>query len=302
MGIGQSTQTINQRDAPRDERPNKRIKQSGPEISSGSASRFFASSRTQPLEQIEDDEATAKHLWPLVQRSSTRESSYAETVGGSSIASNSKTPKTPRTAAAACAVQEYRHVQRMSTAKRSRRRRRQPRKPDSSPVEIDDDTSAVAHRNLPPQHSHAPTSPDCLSMNDHSNENPPPANITSDIPFQPKRSAAEYAQSVSKRYKVHKIGSEDELSKPGTSAGRETTKKSTIIGKLVSQSPQSRTQRGDIKPTNFGSPVQPVAQRQNLTTAGPKEDEVVLETAACGKYMYSAESAHEPVKLLLNSN
>ncbi|RGP65425.1 hypothetical protein FLONG3_9216 [Fusarium longipes] len=289
MSIGQSTKT-SRSDVSRDERPNKRIKKSGSELPCASASRYITNSRPSPLEAIEDEpETSAKPFW---HHDLPREGSYAETVGGSSVTGDDLA------AAAGSGVPEYRNVQRRNTIKRSRRRRKTPRKVTSSPGEVDDDTSAVAHRNLPPQHSPALTSPDCLSMNIHQDGGPPPVDITSDVLSQSKRSASEYAQSAAKRYMLHKIGSEDELSKPGTSAGRETPKKST--GKLVSQSP-SRAQRGDIRPTSFGSVMTTPMGRRNLTRTERKEDELVLTAAICGKHMFVAENTEDFIKLHLDS-
>ncbi|GKT98580.1 unnamed protein product [Fusarium langsethiae] len=292
MKIGQSAQT-DRSDASRDERPNKRVKKSGPELSCASASRFFASPRPPALEAIENDsEPSAKSPWR--HRRLTRESSYIESVGGSSIISGSNL-----TTAAGSGVPEYRSVQRRTTVKRSRRRARGPRRVTSSPGETDDDTVAVAHRNFPPQHSPAFTSPDCLSMSIHDDDDgPPPSNISSDLPLQSKRPATEYPRGTPKRYKLHNHDSEDELAKPGTSAGRQSTTKSTSVTKLVSQSPHSRAQRGDIKPTNFGS----VMARRSSTRTGSKVDGLPLAAATCGKYTCSTAKTDEPVKLHIDSD
>ncbi|KAL6924996.1 hypothetical protein ACHAPO_001949 [Fusarium lateritium] len=284
LKIGQPSQT-DRSDTSRDERSNKRIKKSGPE--SPCVSRYFTSSRLQPLEAIENDsEPSAKT--PL-QNNLTREDSYVETIGGSSVISSSNL-----TTAAGSRVQEYRSVQRRSTVKRSRRRRRGPRRITLSPGESDDDSVAVAHRNLPPQQSPTLTSPDCLSMN--IGDGPPPPNISSDLALQSKRPATSYAQSTPKRYRLCN-DSEDELAKPGTSAGREVTARPTSVTKLVARSPHSRTQRGDIPPTNFGSAM----VRRNLTRSGLKVDGVLLVAAACGKSTWSAGKTDEPITLHLDS-
>jgi sentrin-specific protease 7 len=287
MKIGQSAQT-DRSDTSRDERSNKRIKKSGPEPSC--ASRYFSSSRLAPLEAIENDsEPSAKAPW---HHNLTREDSYAETLGGSSVISSSNLT----TAAGSC-VAEYRSVQRRSTVKRSRRRPRGPRRNNPSPSESDDDTVAVAHRNLPPQQSPTLTSPDCLSMNIHNNsDGPSSANISPDLPLQSKRSATDYAQSTPKRYRLYN-DSEDELAKPGTSAVTETPTRPTSVTKLVSRSPYSRTQRGEIKPTNFGSAM----ERRNSTRSGPKVDGVLLVAAACGRSTWSAGKTDEPITLHLDS-
>jgi sentrin-specific protease 7 len=292
MKIGQSAQT-DRSDASRDERPNKRVKKSGPELSCASASRFFASPRPPALEAIENDsEPSAKSPWR--HRRLTRESSYIESVGGSSVISGSNL-----TTAAGSGVPEYRSVQRRTTVKRSRRRARGPRRVTSSPGETDDDTVAVAHRNFPPQHPPAFTSPDCLSMSIHDDDDgPPPSNISSDLPLQSKRPATEYPRGTPKRYKLYNHDSEDELAKPGTSAGRQSTTKSTSVTKLVSQSPHSEAQRGDIKPTNFGS----VMARRSSARTGSKVDGLPLAAAACGKYTCSAGKTDEPVKLHIDSD
>ncbi|KAH6978218.1 hypothetical protein EDB82DRAFT_213995 [Fusarium venenatum] len=284
LKIGQSSQT-DRSDTSRDERSNKRIKKSGPE--SPRASRYFTSSRLQPLEAIENDsEPSAKTPW---HHNLTREDSYVETIGGSSVISSSNL-----TTAAGSRVQEYRSVQCRSTVKRSRRRRRGPRRTTLSPGESDDDTVAVAHRNIPPQQSPTLTSPDCLSMN--ISDAPPHANISSDLPLQSKRPAANYVQSTPKRYRLHN-DSEDELAKPGTSTGGEATTRPTSVTKLLARSPHSRTRRGDIQPTNFGSAM----GRRNSIHSGPKVDGVLLVAAACGRSTWSAGKTDEPITLHLDS-
>ncbi|CAF3467227.1 unnamed protein product [Fusarium graminearum] len=286
LKIGQSAEPS------RDERSTKRIKKSGPESSCAGVSRYFTNPRPSPLEAIDNDsEPSTKSSW---QRHLTRESSYAETAGGSSVISSGNL-----TTAAGSGVAEYRSVQRRTSVKRSRRRRRDPRKHTASPDGTDDDANAVAHRNLVPQHSPKHTSPDCLSMSIHDDEDgPPPANISSDLPLQAKRPATEYIYGTPKRYKLHTTDSEDELAKPGTSASREATTKLNSVTKIVSQSPYSRTQRGDIKPTNFKSAM----GRRNSTRTGPKGDGLILAAAACGKFMYSAGKTDEPIKLYTDSD
>ncbi|CAG7555519.1 unnamed protein product [Fusarium equiseti] len=299
MGPGLSTQTASQNDKSRDERSSKRIKKSGPESSCAIAPRFVTNTRPSSLEAIEDEEGTSlKRKLSLAQHRFSREGSQADTVDGSSVTSNSRVPAT------STSVQEYRNVQsgRRHGGRRSGRRRQGAYNTRSSPLEIDDDVSVVAHRNLPPQLSHAPMSPDCLSMSIDNGNDPPPTDITSDIPSQSKRSAADYAQSAAKRYKVHNTGSEDELSRPGTASGRETVEKSIISGRSALQPPPSRAQRGDIKPTNFESAPKTTTELQNSTLRGPKEEQLAVRAAACGRCAYSTKCADTCVNLRLDSD
>ncbi|KAJ4140932.1 hypothetical protein NW768_000139 [Fusarium equiseti] len=298
MGTGLS-QAASQSDKSRDERSSKRIKKSGPESSCAIAPRFVTNTRPSSLEAIEDEEgASFKRKLPLAQHRFSREGSQADTVDGSSVTSNSRVPAT------STSVQEYRNVQsgRRHGGRRSRRRRQGVYNTRSSPLEIDDDASVVAHRNLPPQLSHAPMSPDCLSMSIDNDNDPPPADITSDIPPQPKRSAPDYAQSAAKRYKVHNTGSEDELSRPGTASGREAAEKSTISGRSALQPAPPRTQRGDIKPTNFESATKTTMELKNSTWRGPKEEQVAVRAAACGRCAYSTKSVDACVNLRLDTD
>ncbi|RBR18313.1 uncharacterized protein FIESC28_06086 [Fusarium coffeatum] len=299
MGTGLSTQTMSQNDKSRDERSSKRIKKSGPESSCAIAPRFVTNARLSSLEAIEDEEgASFKRKLSLMQHRFSREGSQADTVDGSSVTSNSRVPAT------STSVQEYRNVQsgRRHGGRRSGRRRHGAHNTRSSPLEIDDDVSVVAHRNLPPQLSHAPMSPDCLSMSIDNGNDPPPADITSDIPPQSKRSAAEYAQSAAKRYKVHSTGSEDELSRPGTASGRETAEKSTISGRSALQPPPSRTQRGDIKPTNFEPATKITTDLQSSAMHGPNEEQLAVRAATSGKCVYATKSADACVNLRLDSD
>ncbi|KAK2679735.1 hypothetical protein RAB80_004916 [Fusarium oxysporum f. sp. vasinfectum] len=196
MGGGQSTEVRSYYSEPRDDRPNKRVKPSGPELSNTNLSRFFpAGSLHRPLEAIEDEEPqTSQQKYHDL----TREDSMVETIDGSSIISFG------RTAGATSNQQEYRNVHRQNSVKRTRRRRRHESKISSSPIEIDD-TSAVAHRNLAPQTSH---------------------------PLR-AQTTAEYSQSAPKRFKVHPQQSDDELA-PRAPGGRETAKKPSFP-KLISQ-------------------------------------------------------------------
>jgi sentrin-specific protease 7 len=255
-------------------------------ISHSTISTFFASkSRPRPLEPIEDDGLVGvKHPWS---HDLTRDGSQAETIEGSSVTSNG------RGATATSSLHEYRRVSSRNNVKPTRRRRR-PResKTSSSPIAIDDDTNAIAHRNLPPPPLYAPNSPDDLAIE------PPPANITSDV-VQSKRPAAEYTQNVPKRFKPSNE-SDDELSRPGTSSGREATKKSTA-GKLISRSPQSRSQRGDIQPTAFKS-ANPVASRQSLASKGPVLDDLTVEAAVCGQLRFQSGDKLGSVRLHLDAD
>jgi sentrin-specific protease 7 len=245
-------------------------------------SRFFPTGSLHgPLEAIEDEEpqTSQQKCHDL-----TREDSMVETIDGSSIISFG------RTAGATSNQQEYRNVHRQNSVKRTRRRRRHESKISSSPIEIDD-TSAVAHRNLAPQTSHPPTSPDQLVRENE--DGPPPANITSDVVSQPKRPAAEYSQSAPKRFKVHPQQSDDELA-PRAPGGRETAKKPSFP-KLISQ---PRTQRGDIQPTTFKT-TKAMPGRETLANKGSALKEVPLEAAICGKYSFSPADNIEPVTLRL---
>ncbi|EWY98337.1 hypothetical protein FOYG_02878 [Fusarium oxysporum NRRL 32931] len=282
MGGGQSTEARSYYSEPRDDRPNKRVKPSGPELSNTNLSRFFPTgSPHRPLEAIEDEEPqTSQQKYHDL----TREDSMVETIDGSSIISFG------RTAGATSNQQEYRNVHRQNSVKRTRRRRRHESKISSSPIEIDD-TSAVAHRNLAPQTSHPPTSPDQLVRENE--DGPPPANITSDVVSQPKRPAAEYSQSAPKRFKVHPQQSDDELA-PRAPGGRETAKKPSFP-KLISQ---PRTQRGDIQPTTFKT-TKAMPGRETLASKGSALKEVPLEAAICGKYSFSPADNIEPVTLRL---
>ncbi|EXL00872.1 hypothetical protein FOQG_00833 [Fusarium oxysporum f. sp. raphani 54005] len=282
MGGGQSTEARSYYSEPRDDRPNKRVKPSGPELSNTNLSRFFpAGSLHRPLEAIEDEEPqTSQQKYHDL----TREDSMVETIDGSSIISFG------RTAGATSNQQEYRNVHRQNSVKRTRRRRRHESKISSSPIEIDD-TSAVAHRNLAPQTSHPPTSPDQLVRENE--DGPPPSNITSDVVSQPKRPAVEYSQSAPKRFKVHPQQSDDELA-PRAPGGRETAKKPSFP-KLISQ---PRTQRGDIQPTTFKT-TKAMPGRETLANKGSALKEVPLEAAICGKYSFSPADNIEPVTLRL---
>ncbi|EMT63866.1 Ubiquitin-like-specific protease 2 [Fusarium odoratissimum] len=282
MGGGQPTEARSYYSEPRDDRPNKRVKPSGPELSNTNLSRFFPTgSLHRPLEAIEDEEPqTSQQKYHDL----TREDSMVETIDGSSIISFG------RTAGATSNQQEYRNVHRQNSVKRTRRRRRHESKISSSPIEIDD-TSAVAHRNLAPQTSHPPTSPDQLVRENE--DGPPPANITSDVVSQPKRPATEYSQSAPKRFKVHPQQSDDELA-PRAPGGRETAKKPSFP-KLISQ---PRTQRGDIQPTTFKT-TKAMPGRETLANKGSALKEVPLEAAICGKYSFSPADNIEPVTLRL---
>ncbi|KAF5601103.1 protease ULP2 [Fusarium subglutinans] len=282
MGGGQSTEARSYSSEPRYDRPNKRVKPSGPELSNTNLSRFFPSgSLHRPLEGIEDEETQSS---PQKYHDLTREDSMVETIDGSSIVSFG------RTAGATSNQQEYRNVHRHNSVKHTRRRRRHESKISSSPIEIDD-TSAVAHRNLAPQTSHPPTSPDQLAREDE--EGPPPANVTSDVVSHPKRAATEYSQSAPKRFKVHPQHSDDELATraPGP---RETIKKPGFP-KLISQ---PRTQRGDIQSTTFKA-TKAMPGRETLANKRLALKDVSLEAAVCGKYSFSPADNIEPVTLRL---
>lgn len=238
------------------------------------------------MEQIEDDGLVGvKHPWS---HDLARDGSQAETIEGSSVTSNGKG------AAATSSLHEYRSVSSRNNVKPSRRRRRpHESKTSTSPITIvDDDTNAIAHRNLPPPPQHVPNSPDCLVTE------PPPANIISDV-VQSKRPAAEYTQNAPKRFKPLNE-SDDELSRPGTSSGRDTAKRSTA-GKLISRSPQSRSQRGDIQPTAFKS-VKPVASHQSLASKGPPQDDLTVDAAVCGQFLFQSEDKLGSVRLHLDAD
>ncbi|KAF5555537.1 protease ULP2 [Fusarium napiforme] len=283
MGGGQSTQARSYSSEPRYDRPNKRVKPSGPELSNTNLSRFFPppSSLHQPLEAIEDEETQSS---PQKYHDLTREDSMVETIDGSSIISLG------RTAGATSNQQEYRNVHRHNSVKRPRRRRRQESKISSSPIEVDD-TSAVAHRNLAPQTSHPPTSPDQLAGENE--DGPPPANVTSDVVSHAKRPATEYSQSAPKRFKVHSQQSDDELA-PRAPGPREAVKK-PAFPKLISQ---PRIQRGDIQSTTFKA-TKAMPGRENLANEGLATRDVPLEAAVCGKYSFSPTDNLEPVILQL---
>ncbi|KAM0221878.1 hypothetical protein ACHAQD_005050 [Fusarium lateritium] len=273
------------RDDTQNDRPNKRIKKADSNLSYSTISTFFTPKpRPRPLEPIEDDGLVGvKHPWS---HDLTRGGSQAETIKGSSVTSNGKS------AAATSSLDEYRSVRSRNNVKQ-RRQRRKPResKPSSSPIAIDDDdTSAIAHRNLPPPLQYVPNSPDDLAIE------PPPANIISDL-VQSKRPAAEYTQNAPKRFKAINE-SDDELSRPGTSSGREAAKKSTA-GKLISRSPQSRPQRGDIQPTAFQS-AKPVASRQSLASKGPVRDDLTVVAAVCGQFWFQSGDKMDSVRLHLD--
>lgn len=285
MGGGQSTEARSYGSEPRYDRPNKRVKPSGPELSNKNLSHFFPSgSLHRPLEAIEDEETQSS---PQKYHDLTREDSMVETIDGSSIISFG------RTAGATSNQQEYRNVHRHNSVKRTRRRRRHESKISSSPIEIDD-TSAVAHRNLAPQTSHPPTSPDQLARENE--DGPPPANVTSDVVCHPKRPATEYSQSAPKRFKVQPEQSDDELA-PRAPAPRETVKKPSF-SKLISQ---SRSQRGDIQSTTFKT-TKAMPGRETLANKGSALKEVSLEAAVCGKYSFSPADNIEPVTLRLGPN
>ncbi|KAF5619646.1 protease ULP2 [Fusarium sp. NRRL 52700] len=282
MGGGQSTEARSYSSEPQYDRPNKRVKPSGRELSNANLSRLFPSgSLHRPLEAIEDEETQSS---PQKYHDLTREDSMVETIDGSSIISFG------RAAGATSNQQEYRNVYRHNSVKRPRRRRRNESKIPSSPIEIDD-TSAVAHRNLAPQNSHPPTSPDQLA--EENEDGPPPANVTSDVVSHPKRPATEYSQSTPKRFKVHPQQSDDELA-PIATGPRETVKKPSF-SKLISQ---PRTQRGDIQPTTFKT-TKAMPGRETLARKGSALKEVSLEAAVCGKYSFSPADNIEPVTLRL---
>ncbi|KAM0342253.1 hypothetical protein ACHAPU_009658 [Fusarium lateritium] len=283
LGVGQVAETRDHQDAYRNDRSNKRIKQADYGSSRDALSTFFLPKpHPRPLEAIEDDgQVGAKHQWSQL-NDLTQDGSQAETIEGSSVTSNS------RNAAATSSLQEYRRASNHNNVKTARRRRKaRETKIHSSPTEIDDDTSAIAHRNRPPQPHYGPASPDCLATD------PPPANIVSDL-LQGKRPAAEYTQNAPKRFKAHN-GSDDELSRPSTSAGRETTKKP--FGKLISR-PQS--QRGDIQPTTFKT-TKPIAGSQTLASRGSILDRLTLSAAACGKLWYQSSNSIGSVQLHLDA-
>ncbi|KAF4970589.1 hypothetical protein FSARC_2370 [Fusarium sarcochroum] len=298
MGTGPSPVTRNYRDEPREERSNKRTRHSEP--NTAAQSRYFARNPQPQPEKIEDEGLiSTKHTRPVI-HDLTREVSRAISVDGSSVTSNSKT------AAATSGLQEYRNVYSQNTVKHGRRRRKQSStKPTSSPIELDD-TNAVKHKNLPPpQPSHTVTSPDHLAtiIDD---DDPPLTNIISDIPLS-KRQAPEYAQSAAKRYKLangSQINSDDELSLPGTSAGRETGKKLPNFSKLISQSSsQSRPQRGDIQLTLFKPTTKTGAERRNMAPNEPALPEPMVIGASCGRVVYpSGNNLHTHVQLRLGTD
>ncbi|CAJ0553616.1 Ff.00g121280.m01.CDS01 [Fusarium sp. VM40] len=287
LNSGQFAETRDHHDDSQNDRPNKRIKKADLNRPHSTISNFFApKSRSKPLEQIEDDGLVGvKHPWS---HDLVRDGSQAETIEGSSVTSNGKG------AAATSSLHEYRSVSSRNNVKPSRRRRRpHESKTSTSPITIDDDdTNAIAHRNLPPPPQHVPNSPDCLVTE------PPPANIISDV-VQSKRPAAEYTQNAPKRFKPLNE-SDDELSRPGTSSGRDAAKRSTA-GKLISRSPQSRSQRGDIQPTAFKS-VKPVASHQSLASKGPPQDDLTVDAAVCGQLLFPSKDRLGSVRLHLDAD
>ncbi|KAF9763629.1 hypothetical protein IL306_003033 [Fusarium sp. DS 682] len=280
MGGGQPTETRSYSGESRDDRSIKRVKQYGPELPKANVGRYLpTSSCNRPLEAIDDEEPqTSRHKYHDL----TRESSIVETIDSSSIISLG------RNAGAASNQQEYRNIRRQNSVKHSRRRRRTEQKISSSPIEVDD-TSAVAHRNLAPQ-PRAHTSPDHLAV--EVDDGPPPADITSDIVFQPKRPATEYPQSAPKRFKLC-TQSDDELA-PRAPAGREAAKKPGYP-KLLSQ---PRAQRGDIQSTTFRT-AKPILGREASVYKGPPLEDVFLEAAVCGRLSFSPADNLGPVKLQL---
>ncbi|KAF4446068.1 hypothetical protein F53441_10249 [Fusarium austroafricanum] len=286
MGAGKSSETKGHHDEPRDDQSNKRIKQYGSGSSRASISHLLAQTpRSRPAESIEDDAQPILQHKRVPVHDLTGEGSMAETIDGSSVISNG------RNAGATSNQQEYRNVHRQNSVKASRRRRRNQPKISSSPIQIDDDTSAVAHRNLPPQSTHASTSPDHLAIDINHHDGPPPSNITSDLVPQSKRPAQEYSQSAPKRFKVHSK-SDDELA-------HGTPQKKPSAPKLFSQ---QRSQRGDIQHTAFKT-AKTIAGRDDPTTRGPMPSVLSLDSAVCGAYLYSlAQTPQIEVTLHLDSD
>ncbi|KAF4332378.1 hypothetical protein FBEOM_13825 [Fusarium beomiforme] len=279
MGGGQPAEMRSYYGEFRDDRSNKRVKQFDSELPKGNGGRYLpTSSSHQPLEAIDDEEPqTSRHKYHDL----TREDSIVETIDSSSIISFG------RNAGAASNQQEYRNIHRQNSVKHSRRRRKTERKISSSPIEIDD-TSAVAHRNLAPQ-PRVHTSPDHLAI--EVEDDPPPADITSNIVSQPKRPATEYPQSMPKRFKVCPQ-SDDELA-PGAPAGREAAKKPGL-SKLLSQ-------RGDIHSTAFKT-AKLILGREPSVYNGPALKDVSLEAAICGRLSFSPADNIGQVKLRLGRN
>ncbi|KAM0559755.1 hypothetical protein ACHAPJ_004279 [Fusarium lateritium] len=294
MGVVTSSMTRNHRDKPQDERSNKRTKHAEPNATT--RSHYFARHPQPQLEKIEDEETLSPKHARRVVHDLTRENSRAISVDGSSVTSNSKT-----TVAATSGLAEFRNIHSQNTVKPGRRRRKHSSaKPTSSPIDLDD-TDAVKHRYLPPppQPSHAAASPDHLATDD----GPEPTSITSDIIPQSKRQAQEYVQSAAKRYKIangSQINSDDELSRPGTSAGRETGKKVPNFSKLISQS--SRPQRGDIQPTLFKPVSKPVTNRRNVPPNEQPALELAVAGAVSGGHIYTADNPNDCIKLLVGTD
>ncbi|KAF5027845.1 hypothetical protein F66182_33 [Fusarium sp. NRRL 66182] len=296
MGDGPLNGARDYCDDPRDEQANKRRKQSNPVMS-----RYFSKPPHPQPERIEDDEpASTKHTWPHINSTATfdltRDGSQAETVDGSSVTS------TGNTAAASSSQQQYRNVQNQTTVKRSGRQRRKSSHQKPHPLEGCD---VIKHRHVAPQPpSHTVASPDVLAADDDTD--PPPANIASDIVPSQKRPAVEHTQSTSKRFKGHndrEQESEDELLRPGTAGSRETAKRSSVVGKLISQSSiHSSSQRGDIQRTTFLSLATPIEHRRNMASSGPSQHDLSVAGAACGKLAYSTDGLDNCVKLHLEQD
>lgn len=139
-------------------------------------------------------------------------------------------------------------------------------------------------------------SPDHLSTDPLSGDDPPPANIRSDITTTPKRAASgpHSGENRPKRQKKLSGGdpvSEDEL----TTDVRATAEKRPTNFLRIAQPEKNSRQRGDIPRTDF-KPTRPVA-KGNMVNAGtsPVPDLVLIE-AAGGKYAFS--SVDEPSQQL----
>ncbi|KAJ4310810.1 hypothetical protein N0V84_010779 [Fusarium piperis] len=286
---GPTTRGKNSRPAPPDDRSSKRQKRTDDQPStSGATSKYFAVTTKRPIEDVEDDSpgASTPQIHDL-----TRDGSQPDTTDVLSVASTKNT-------STGVDITEYRQVQVRNSMKKPRQRRsRAGRRPTPSPADFDD-THAVQHRNLPPQHRHSSANIDDLDV--WSEDNPPPSNVVSDVVPQLKRQrAGNYAPPSTKRFKTDDFT--DELSEPSRRNDLPAGKKPNNFSSLMSQSPNRPRHRGDIARTTF-QPVRPVSQGRDVMAKKPAYPPLAIVGAAGGRYTFYAEKPEQQVKLHLGEN
>lgn len=196
---------------------------------------------------------------------------------------------------------EYRRTNELSSVNKGRRRRRSTAAGIKKDLGLDplsrghtpaDDCSIISG-----DHSQAPTSPDVLN-------DPPPANITSDIsrPFSRKREPPKQPVPREERYKKPKYSSEnlnhedvlsaDELSVDSPDAIQESQKRRTNFTNLQNRNSHHAWSRGDIRPTVFLSPSSVDKSRDEL----PK---LRIRRACSGKSLYIGDGEQDEILSLL---